>query len=57
MTGLLAMAVVWKRLSCVVMDVWTNDGCMLILIAECHTLVGDGVSGLQVRERWKGRGQ
>jgi hypothetical protein len=30
---------------------------MLILIAECFTLVGDGVSGLQVRERWKGREQ
>jgi hypothetical protein len=49
------MAVLWKRLSCIVMDVRTNDGYMLI--AKCFTLDGNGVSGLEVRGGGKGRGK
>jgi hypothetical protein len=47
------MALGWKRLSCIVMDVRTNDGYMLI--TKCFTLDGNGVSGLEVREGWKGK--
>jgi hypothetical protein len=43
------VAVLYKRLSCIVMDGQTNVGYMLI--PKCFTLDGNGVLGLEVRER------